>query len=59
MGDVQDAGASIGKGNPKSDLDWTIYRAKQLPGPGAYNVSIFNNFLNSCITGAMVDDVIM
>lgn len=25
-----------GKENPKSDLDWVVYNAKQLPGPGEY-----------------------
>ena len=28
----------ISDANPKSDLDWTIYRSKQTPGPAAYNV---------------------
>ena len=31
-------GARIGNSNPKSDLEWKIYRAKQVPGPGEYEV---------------------
>ncbi len=27
----------IGKGGGKSDLEWTIYRAKQVPGPQSYS----------------------
>ena len=30
-------GFRIGSHNPKSELEWQIQRAKQLPGPGAYN----------------------
>jgi hypothetical protein len=29
-------GAKFTEGNPKSALDWEIYRGKQLPGPAAY-----------------------
>ena len=28
----------ISDANPKSDVDWAIHRAKNLPGPGAYEV---------------------
>jgi hypothetical protein len=31
-------GGRFGTGMPKSDVEWTIYRAKQLPGPGQYGV---------------------
>lgn len=29
-------GYSMGRENPKSDLDWALLRAKQVPGPGQY-----------------------
>lgn len=32
----RDGGYSMGEGNPKSDLDWALLRAKQVPGPGQY-----------------------
>ena len=30
-------GGRIATGKPKSDVDWKIYRAKQIPGPGEYD----------------------
>ena len=27
---------TFGTGTPKTELDWIIFRARQLPGPGAY-----------------------
>ena len=29
-------GGRFGQGTPKSDVDWKIHRAKQVPGPGEY-----------------------
>jgi hypothetical protein len=29
-------GGRMGKGNPKTDVDWAIYRASQTQGPGQY-----------------------
>ena len=31
-------GGRFGTGTPKSDVDWKIHRAKQVPGPGAYGL---------------------
>jgi len=31
-------GGRFGTGKPKSDVDWCIYRAGQVPGPGQYGV---------------------
>lgn len=32
------AGGTWGKHNPKSDVEWQIYRAAQIPGPGEYDL---------------------
>jgi hypothetical protein len=32
-------GGRFSNSKPKSDVDWSIYRAKQQPGPGQYKVS--------------------
>lgn len=32
------SGGTWGKYNAKTELDWQIYRAKQIPGPGEYNL---------------------
>ena len=31
-------GAAWGKYKPKSDVEWMMYRAAQIPGPGAYKL---------------------
>jgi hypothetical protein len=31
------AGGKFNSSKPKSDIDWTIYRAAQMPGPGEYS----------------------
>jgi chemotaxis protein histidine kinase CheA len=32
------AGGTWGKHKPKSDIEWQIHRAKQMPGPGSYKL---------------------
>lgn len=36
---VQVRGGQFGKHNPKSEIEWQIYRANQLPAPGEYEVN--------------------
>merc|ERR1711934_353182 len=31
------AGSRMGNANPKTFIEWEMYRAEQLPGPGEYN----------------------
>merc|ERR1711871_1341652 len=33
----------FGNSVPKTDVDWAIYRAKGIPGPGQYNLSANRN----------------
>jgi len=52
VGERTDVGSKIGKSSPKSELEWKIYRAKQVPGPGEYHIpstlantgGTFNNY---------------
>ena len=32
-------GVQFSDANPKSYLDWAVYNAKSVPGPGAYDIS--------------------
>ena len=32
--------AKFGDQNPKSDIEWTMYRSKQMPGPLDFDVSL-------------------
>ena len=36
--DVRIGGGKFNKGKAKSDLEWQMYRAKQLPGPASYDM---------------------